>query len=143
MWGNESPHTPHLGGVIQIKYRPEFFYRFKIKTNMGQGNPVPLWGFQRGKAPLAAGGSWSQAFDLQDACFTIVQGSRLPDWESITVREALPFLVPLEEARNDKPEVRAIFKGFTMTPVKTGYSAGVRNGRTTVMELLIVGDGLG
>ncbi|MCH8842756.1 MAG: hypothetical protein IID61_07220 [SAR324 cluster bacterium] len=66
-----------------------------------------------------------------------MQGSRLPDWDSVTVREALPFLVPLEEARNDKPEVREIFKGFTMAPVKTGYSAGVRNGRTRVTDLLI------
>ena len=43
----------------------------------------------------------AQALELEDQRFTISQGSRLPDWRSVTVREALPALAPVETAIKD------------------------------------------
>ena len=39
-----------------------------------------------------------QAFELERTRFEIPQGSRPPDWQSATMREAFPALAPLEDA---------------------------------------------
>jgi hypothetical protein len=42
-----------------------------------------------------------QAFALESERYVITEGSRPPDWQSATVREALPALAPLEAALRD------------------------------------------
>ncbi|HEX9841331.1 MAG TPA: hypothetical protein VGC20_01225, partial [bacterium] len=43
-----------------------------------------------------------QAFTLEAERYVITEGSRPPDWQRATVRDAFPALAPLEAALRDK-----------------------------------------
>jgi hypothetical protein len=66
-----------------------------------------------------------QAFELERTRFNIVQGSRLPDWESVTVRDILPALRPLETALR---ELIAMLKG---------YAAGGNKAVDAALDLIV------
>jgi hypothetical protein len=65
-----------------------------------------------------------QAIELDATRTTIKVGSRLPDWQSVTLREAFPALNPLEDALREN---LAMLKG---------YAAGVDNAISAAQDLI-------
>jgi len=62
-----------------------------------------------------------QAFDLEDQRFTLPEGSKPPDWQSVTVREAFPALAPLEDSLHEN---LAMLEGYALGAVKAVDIAG-------------------
>jgi hypothetical protein len=66
----------------------------------------------------------AQAIELDATRYTIATGSRLPDWQSVTLREAFPALNSMEDALRDN---LAMLKG---------YAAGADNALDIAADLI-------